>query len=131
MSIGISQRGARGGAVHTQVLELSFAGGQSSDNFAQRPCSSQVAKQERDELAPTGHSLRVLLGLMLPNCALENTSRNESQNLTENAAYSWHGRVILSSWSLALPTLPWIARPASALPPSGHLSSRQSFWTVV
>jgi hypothetical protein len=76
-----------------------------------------VAKQERDELAPAGHSLRVLLGLMFLNRALKNASRNESQNLTENAAYSWHGRVILSRWLLALPTLPWIARPASAASP--------------
>src|SRR5579862_5582589 len=99
------------------MLELSFAGGQAADDLSKRPRSPEVAKQERNELAPTGHSLGVLLALMLADCTLKNSSRNESQNLTENAAYSWHGRVILSCWWLALPTLPWIARPASAATP--------------
>src|ERR1700686_5074982 len=88
------------------MLELSFAGGQAADDLSKRPRSPEVAKQERNELAPTGHSLGVLLALMLADCTLKNSSRNESQNLTENAAYSWHGRVILSCWWLALPTLP-------------------------
>jgi hypothetical protein len=78
------------------MLQLAFAGRQSSHNLSQRPRAAQMAKQERDELAPTGHPFGVLFGLVLAHRTFKYSAWNETQNLTENAAYSFHGRVILS-----------------------------------
>ena len=41
---------------------------------------------------------RVFVALMLLDRSVENRARKELQNLTENAGYSFHGWVCVSSW---------------------------------
>src|SRR6266550_610689 len=82
--------------------QLSLARPQPFRNFAQRLSLSQLTEQHRYELAPTRESTRVPLGLMLPHRTLKLVARNQLENLTEDAAYSFHGEVSpgrrLCSW---------------------------------
>jgi hypothetical protein len=54
-----------------------------------------MTKQHRHELAPARHAFGVLLALMTGDCLLENAARYQPDDLAEDAAYSFHGRVIL------------------------------------
>jgi hypothetical protein len=73
------------------VPQLSFAGGQPTRDFAQALGVAQLAEQHRDQLGPTVETAGMALGLVLPNFGLERQTRNELQNLAENARYSIHG----------------------------------------
>src|SRR5579859_3336186 len=105
MFIGIGEGRTRGRPLQPQVLQFPLARRQSAHDLPQRPRTAQMTEQQRDELAPARHPFGMLLGLALTHSAFKYRSRDEVQNLTEYAAYSTHGRVILSCWSLALPTL--------------------------
>jgi hypothetical protein len=48
---------------------------------------SQLAKQHGQELAPTGETARVPLGLVLLDRLFEIPTRKQLQHLRENAAY--------------------------------------------
>src|SRR5712691_9094920 len=52
----------------------------------------QLAKQHRHELLPASEAARVPLRLVLPYPGFELQPREPLQNLTEYAAYSFHGR---------------------------------------
>src|SRR5258708_942495 len=60
----------------------------------------QLAKHHRAELVPTREPTRVALGLGLFNRSGKLQPRHELQNLTENAAYSIHGGVLLVGYGL-------------------------------
>jgi hypothetical protein len=74
-----------------QVLQFSFAGGESADDFAERSGASQVAEHQGDQLGPGGHALGMFVGLMLFDGRFEQRTRNEIYNLREYAGYSLHG----------------------------------------
>src|SRR5450631_559421 len=76
------------------MSQLAFTGGQASHNLSQRPCSSQLTEQHGNQLAPARHSLGMLLGFVFLYGLLEHSSRDESDNLSEDATYSNHGWVI-------------------------------------
>jgi hypothetical protein len=56
---------------------------------------TQLAEHHCAELVPTAESVLSVLSLL--NGGFELQARNELQNLTENAAYSIHGGVVLCS----------------------------------
>jgi hypothetical protein len=85
--IGIGQRGPLRRHRYSQVLQLPLAARQAAANLAQRMRASQLAKQHGQELAPTGETPRVPLGLVLLDRLLEIPARKQLQYLRENAAY--------------------------------------------
>jgi hypothetical protein len=58
--------------------------------------TSQVAKQHGDKLCPAPEAAGVALGAMLADGRLEFKTRDEPQDLGENAAYSVHGGGLLT-----------------------------------
>src|SRR5450432_553977 len=109
------------------MSQLAFTGGQASDNLSQRPCSSQLTEQHGNELAPTRHSLGVLLGFVLLYGLLEHPSRDESDNLSEDATYSNHGWVIPLPDGFSNSTVLGFAYPTLSCPPN---TSRWCFQNV-
>src|ERR1039457_6461813 len=100
--IGIGQGGPLGRYRHPQMLQLPLAASQASANLAQRMRPSQLAKQHRHELTPTGETPRVPLGLLLLDRLREFPSREKLQHLRENAAYSVHRLSLLRlNWFLS------------------------------
>src|SRR5450432_2064703 len=75
------------------MLQLSFARRQTAGDFSQALGVSQLAEHHRDELRPTGKAPSVAFGLMPAHRRLELQTRDHTQNLTENAAYSVHGGI--------------------------------------
>jgi hypothetical protein len=65
---------------------------------AQRFRLCQLAEQHRYKLPPTAESSRVALALMLLYCCLKSVSRNQLQDLAEDAAYSFQGEVSSVDW---------------------------------
>src|SRR5258708_7179313 len=75
------------------MFQLPFLGCQAANDLAQRPGTAEMAKHQRDELAPARHAFGVLLRLMLVHRRIENCSREKFENLLENAGYLFHGWV--------------------------------------
>jgi len=73
------------------MLQFSFARGQSLTNLTQRMGSCKLAEQHGDKLSPTGEPPSVPLTMMIFNELLKLGSGEDSQKLTENAAYSIQG----------------------------------------
>ncbi|MDX2151851.1 MAG: hypothetical protein SFV54_14020 [Bryobacteraceae bacterium] len=71
--------------------QLAFARLQAFGDFTQRLCLCELAEQHRDQLSPTAEAARVLLGMMFLDGCLEAVARDQSQNLAEDAAYSFQG----------------------------------------
>src|SRR5258706_6437037 len=69
--IGIGQGGFLGSLWYPQMFQFAFTAGQSSANLAQGLSPSQLAKQHRHKLSPTGKSPGMTLGLVLPHRQLE------------------------------------------------------------
>jgi len=67
MLIGIRQRRSHRRAPHSQVLQLSFGGGQAAAYFAQRLRSAELAKQHGHKLIPAGEAAGMPLALVLLN----------------------------------------------------------------
>src|SRR5665811_586096 len=90
MLIGVGQGGLLRRHRHAQMLQLPLATCQTAANLAQRMRPSQLAKQHRHELPPTGETTRVPLGLVPLHRPLELPAREQLQHLSENAAYFVH-----------------------------------------
>src|SRR5256885_8539523 len=73
--IGVGQGRTSRRAVHPQVLQLPFAGGQATGDFAQRLGVTQLAEHHRAELVPTGEAVLAMLGLL--NGGFELQTRDE------------------------------------------------------
>src|SRR5207244_11649432 len=98
------QSGLRGCYRYPQMPQLSLAARQTAANLAQRMRASQLAKQHGHELAPTGETPRVPLGLVLLDRLLELPARKQLQHLRENAAYFVHRLSLLRlNWFLVEP----------------------------
>ena len=84
----LGQRGPlRRAAGAPQMLQLPLTAGQAAANLAQGMRPSQLAKQHRHELTPTGEAPRVPLGFVLLDRLFEIATRKQLQDLRENAAY--------------------------------------------
>jgi hypothetical protein len=102
MLIGVGQGGPFGRDRHPQMLQLSLATGQAAANLAQRMRPSQLAKQHRHELAPTGETPRVPFRLVLLDRLFEISAQKQLQHLRENAAYFMHRSSLLRlNWFLS------------------------------
>src|SRR2546427_3093279 len=75
------------------MLQLPLATGQSAADLPQRMRSSKLAEQHGDELPPTTEALCTPFGLMFFDCLLKFHSREQLQQLRENATESCHGGV--------------------------------------
>src|SRR6202008_3598930 len=73
------------------MLQLSLTRRQPLTDLPQGMGVSQLAKQHRNELAPTGEAARVPFAFMLFGEAFELRSREQLQKLAKNAAYSIQG----------------------------------------
>jgi len=71
--------------------QLPLAGCQPAANLAQRLGPAQLAEQHGDQLSPTAESAPMPFGFMFTRRCVKAGSRNELQNLRENAAYSTQG----------------------------------------
>ena len=114
---GVFQVGVYDHRTGTEMPQLAFTGRQSARNLAQGARSAQMAKLHRHKLAPAGHALGMLLALVARHGLAEQTARDNSDNLAENAGYSLHG---------------WVDPPAelvlnnSTLPESAHPPPRNT-----
>ncbi len=77
------------------MAQLAFTGRQALADFSQRTRPSQLQVHHGHELAPTGETARVPLGVMFLDGALELRSREQLEQLREDAAYSIHGGSLL------------------------------------
>jgi hypothetical protein len=91
LPIGIGKSGAFRRCCQAQVFELTFRGGQSAADFAQRVGLAELTKQHRHELTPAGEPAQVAVGLMLAYGLLEFQARKQLQQLREDATETLHG----------------------------------------
>src|SRR5258708_5526284 len=96
--VGVGQGRVRRRAIHAQMLQLPLAASQAARDLSQRLGMTKLAEHHRAELVPTGEPVLPVLGLLYGGFELQ--ARDELQNLTENAAYSIHGGVVLVDWDL-------------------------------
>src|SRR2546428_11965963 len=75
------------------MLQLPLATGQSAADLPQRMRSSKLAEQHGDELPPTTEALCTPFGLMFFDCVLTFHSREQLQQLRENATAPCHSGV--------------------------------------
>jgi hypothetical protein len=87
------------------VLQLAFAGLQPFGNLAQRFGLRQLTEEHGHELPPTAEAARMPLGLMLSHCRFKAVTRDQLENLTEDAAYSFQGEVSSVEWIRSLAEL--------------------------
>src|SRR5579864_2503891 len=98
MAVGIGQRGARRGLRQTEVFQLPFTGLQPFCDLAQRFGLPQLTEKHRDELSPAAETPCMPLRMVLPDRLFKPVPRNQLQNLTADAAYSFHGEVSWICW---------------------------------
>lgn len=87
--IGVGQRGAARRR-DPQVGQPAFTTGEPPADLAQRIRPPQLAEQHGDELAPTGEPTRMALALRGDDDLLELRAWKKLEQLTEDAAESWH-----------------------------------------
>ena len=101
MFIGVGQRRPRRRLRQSQVPQLTFAARQAAANLPQRLRPAQLAIHHRHELPPTSEPASVTFGLMLPHRLVKLPAREQTQQLTENAAYSIQAAVSLAQRSFS------------------------------
>src|ERR1700674_5201343 len=78
------------------MTQLAFGRRQTAADLPQALRMPQLAKQHRHELLPASEAARVPLRLAFPYRGFKLQPRKPLQNLIEYAAYSCHGRGLLS-----------------------------------
>ena len=89
--VGVAQRRPLRRHRNPQVLQLALTTGQPSADLPQRMRPPQLAEQHGYELTPTGEAPRVVFRLVLFHRAFELQTREQLQQLRENATESSHG----------------------------------------
>jgi hypothetical protein len=93
--IGIGESGTFRRIRNAQVLEFSFAAGQSPTDLTEAVGSAELAEKHGDELPPAAEPLCGVIGSVLLDGLFEFQSWEQLQELRENARKSWHGRASL------------------------------------
>ena len=90
-SEALSRSADRPSGRYPKMLQLPFATGQSAADLPQGVSSPELAEQHRHELPPAREASAVTLRLMRLDGLLELESREQLQQLGENATKSLHG----------------------------------------
>src|SRR5437667_5976952 len=91
MFVRVGQRGSLRRSLYSKMLQLPFATGQSATDLPQSVSSSELAEQHRHELPPAHEASAVTFRLMRFDGLLKLESREQLQQLRENATKSLHG----------------------------------------
>ena len=94
MLIGIAEGGALGRS-DSKMMQFSFTASQTSADLPQAMSTAQLAKQHGHKLSPAAETACMALGFGLQDQLLKLPARKKLEKLTENAAKSIHGRVLL------------------------------------
>src|SRR5580700_1010854 len=90
MLVGIGQSGAARGAVDADVHELAFAAGEPVAGLPQRVGARQLREEHGHQVSPRCEALGIALGAELPHQAVKRVARDLFEELTEEAADSYH-----------------------------------------
>jgi hypothetical protein len=105
VTVRICQVGACRCFWKSQMLQLPFTRLQSFRDLAQRFGLRQLAEQHGHELPPAAEAARVPLGLVFPHRGFEAITRDQLENLAEDAAYSFQGEASSVGWIRSLAEL--------------------------
>jgi hypothetical protein len=90
MLVGVGQRGASGSVVDADVHELAFAAGEAVADLPQGVGARQLREEHGDQVSPGSEALGIALGAELPHQVVKRVARDLLEELTEEAADSYH-----------------------------------------
>src|SRR6266540_2304907 len=98
MAFGIRECRARRRFRQSQMPEFAFARLQALRDLPQRFRLRELTEQHGYQLSPTAEATRMALGVMLLYSRFEAVTRDQLENLAEDAAYSFQGEASSVGW---------------------------------